>query len=81
MFTSLCSIGENDDQESIAVLNARATLKSKKDGLVPEDVENAWNIYVSLLKDNNGQRPKDDPMSTLGQAYYQFLMAHGKCNN
>lgn len=64
--------------DSIAVLNARATLKSNKDKPIPQEVEDAWSVFVTILEENLDRPPKDDPNSALGQAYYRFWDAHNK---
>lgn len=71
-------LGRDGDYDSIAVLNARASLKSDKDRPIPQNIEDAWSKYVSLLEQNVGQLPRADPTSALGRAYYQFWDAHGK---
>lgn len=71
--------GRDGDYDSIAVLNARASLKSDKGKPIPQDVEDAWNTYINVLEQNWGWLPRDDPTSALGRAYYQFWNAYRKC--
>ena len=56
-------------------------MKSDQEKAIPQDVEDAWNTFVMVLEANWGQFPKGDPKSALGQAYYQFWVAHGKYKN
>src|SRR5436305_15107596 len=77
-YSLILYIGRAGDYDSIAVLNARAALKADKDKPIPQDVENSWNTYVTALEENFGQFPKQDPQSTLGQAYYQFWNVYNK---
>ena len=71
-------IGHAGDNDSIAILNARATLKANKWGLIPQEIEDVWAAYVAMLERYWGQFPKDDPNSALGKAYWQFWNVHGK---
>jgi hypothetical protein len=45
-------IDYNGDYDSIAILNARASLKADRDNPTPQDIEDAWNTYVSVLEQN-----------------------------
>ncbi|KAI9787957.1 MAG: hypothetical protein M1816_007357 [Peltula sp. TS41687] len=64
------SLRRSGDFSSIAVLNARATVKAKG-AEVPQDVEQVWRQYIMKLEDEWGKTPTD-PLSALGRAYYRF---------
>ncbi|KAI9786357.1 MAG: hypothetical protein M1816_008018 [Peltula sp. TS41687] len=63
------------DNDSIALLNARAMLSATKKDKMPEEVESAWRRYVMVLEEHWGQRPTTKPDAPLGRAYYHFWNA------
>ncbi|KAI9785674.1 MAG: hypothetical protein M1839_008691 [Geoglossum umbratile] len=73
----ILKLSQTGDYDSINIINARATLKSDKDKMVPEDIEEAWKDYVFKLEEYWGQMPGEDPLSPLTRAYYKFWEVHG----
>ena len=71
-------IGQAGDDDSISVLNARASLKANKERPIPQEIEDVWATYVSKLEQNQGQFPSRDPNSALGQAYWRFWDVYRK---
>ncbi|KAI9764113.1 MAG: hypothetical protein M1840_008673 [Geoglossum simile] len=75
--SQILKLSQKGDYDSIAIINARATLKSDKEKMVPEDIEEAWQDYVSKLEVYWGQIPREDLLSPLTQAYYKFWKVCG----
>lgn len=77
-YRQVLALSRAGDNDSIAVLNARATLISNKDKPIHEEIEDAWQMFVMILERSLGQLPKENPSSDLGRAYYQFWGAYNR---
>ncbi|KAI9768333.1 MAG: hypothetical protein M1840_004941 [Geoglossum simile] len=77
-YYQILTLKRTNDYSSIAIINARATLKADKENTVPQDIEEAWSNYIFRLEQNWGQMPNKDPLSPLGQAYRRFWDVYGR---
>ncbi|KAH0559851.1 hypothetical protein GP486_003630, partial [Trichoglossum hirsutum] len=74
-YSKVLSLDDDRDYESIKILNARATIKlDKRD--VPQEVEDAWKTYISLLEKNEGKCQQDDLRSEFKLAHDNFWKVH-----
>ncbi|KAI9774361.1 MAG: hypothetical protein M1840_004255 [Geoglossum simile] len=69
-------LGIAGDQDSISILNARASIISTKGKQTHKDIESAFMDFLGALAESWGERPQQNPSSALAEAYNQFWEAH-----
>ena len=75
-YSSLCSIAQADNFNTISTLNTRATWKAN--GLrIPPDMDTAFNTFVNELGLNR-DKSLTDGTTSLSKAYYAFWAARKK---